>query len=193
MNSLAEQIIIDIIKSEMNLPNNQVVVRDMNFKIPQDQKVYVVVGMIDTQVYSAKSPTLKTVPVPPNGEAVYEVQETQLNEYIQVDILSRSNQAILKKNDVILALNSIYAKQAQEKNDFKMARLPRSFVNSSYAEGGSILNRFSLSFSCLTWYRKEKLLSATGGDYYDDFDTRVDDEKTIGTPKGIIEFNISAE
>lgn len=193
MDSLAEQIIIDIIRKEMELPSNQVVVRDMNFKIPQDQKIYVIVGMIDTQAYSAKSPTLKTVQVGSDGEEVYEVQETQLNEYIQVDILSRSNQAILRKNDLILALNSIYSKQKQEEFNCKFSRLPRSFVNSSYAEGGSQLNRFSLSFSCMTWYRKEKLLSATGGNYYDDFDTRVDDEKTIGTPEGIIEFNISAE
>lgn len=177
----------------MNLSASQIVVRDMNFKIPQDQKVYVIVGMIDTTVYAAPAPQIKTVMIGSDEEEIWEIQEAQMNEYIQVDILSRSNQAILRKNELILALNSIYSKQKQEEFNFKMGRLPRSFVNSSYAEGGSQLNRFSLSFSCMTWYRKEKLLSATGGDYYDKFKTRVDDEQTLGTEQGIIEFEIPAE
>lgn len=191
MDSLTEKIIVDIIREEMNLPAGQVVIRDQNFKVPNNDLLYVIVGMIDTKVYSAKSPTLKEVEVGSDSIEVYEVQECQMNEYIQIDLFSRSNAATLRKSEIVMALNSIFSKQQQEENNFKMGRLPRSFVNTSYAEGGSQLNRFSLSFSCLTWYRKEKLLSATGGNYYDDFDTRVDDENTIGEPEGLIEFNIS--
>lgn len=176
----------------MVLPALQVVVRDQNYKLPNDSKLYVIVGMIDSAVVSAASPYLLEEPIGSDEFFMKEIQECQMAEYIQIDLLSRSNQAILRKSDIILSLNSIYSKQKQEEFNFKIARLPRSFVNTSYAEGGSQLNRFSISFSCLTWYRKEKVLSANGGNYYDEFSTRVDDEETIGTDKGIIEFEIPA-
>lgn len=191
MLTLTEQIIVDIIRHEMNLPANQVIIRSQNFKMPNDQKLYVIVGMIDAQVVSARLPTIRVIEDDSLNPVVIEAQESQMNEYIQIDILSYTNEAVLKKAQIVHALNSIYAKQKQEENFFKIARNTRSFVNSSYAEGGSNLNRFSLTVSCLTWQRQEKEL--TGNDYYDQFRTRVDDEKSIGTDEGIIEFEITPD
>lgn len=191
MLTLTEQIIVDIIRHEMNLPANQVIIRSQNFKMPNDQKLYVIVGMIDAQVVSARLPTIRVIEDDSLNPVVIETQESQMNEYIQIDILSYTNDAILKKAQIVHALNSIYAKQKQEENFFKIARNTRSFVNSSYAEGGSNLNRFSMTVSCLTWQRQEKEM--TGNDYYDQFRTRVDDEKSIGTDEGIIEFEITPD
>lgn len=190
MQSLAEQIVVDIIRNEMGLASDQVFIRDMNVKIPDDTRLYVVVGMIDAVTYSASEPYLREEIIG-SDVTVLEVQEMQMGENIQIDILSRSREAIMKKNEVTMSLNSFYAKQKQEEHNFKIARLPRSVVNSSYAEGGSQLNRFSITHMCLTWHRKIKDLS--GNDYYDKFKTRVDDERTIGTEHGIIEFEITPD
>lgn len=187
MNSATESIIVDIIRDQMGLTNSQIWVRDQNRKIPNDTGLYLIVGMTDARGLSSTS-YLKD-----DGANTVEVGEVQFSENIQIDILSRSNDAILKRWEIPIALKSIYAQQKQEQHNFKISRISRSFVNTSIAEGGSQLNRFSLSFPCLVWYRKEVVLSPTGGDYYDDFDTRVDDKNTIGEDEGLIEFNIQAE
>lgn len=173
----------------MGLPVNQVWIRDQNRKIPNDNNLYIVVGMVDSRPYGATCRMVTKYTEGSDPEA-YEVEEvtTNVRENIQIDILSRSNASILRKNEVYLALNSIASKQAQEQYDFKIARIPTSFVNSSAAEGGSNLNRFTMVVPCLVWYMKENALPSY--DYYDTFDTRADDEKTIGEDEGIFEFTI---
>lgn len=131
--------------------------------------------------------------VPPDSTQQVEVTQYQAAENIQIDVVSRSNDALLRRWEVVAALRSIYAQQQMEKYGFKIARLPNSFVNSSAAEGGSQLNRFSLSFKCLVWQQKEKVLTPEGSEYYDDFSTRVDDAATISEETGIFEFEITAE
>lgn len=212
MEKATEEIFVEIIRDYMGLPSGQIVVRDQNFKVPNDQKIYVVVGMVDSRPYSAQSFIDSSSISEPNyvfdgDDAVYdgadrvidgftyidtviEKTRTQLRENIQIDIMSRDKKAILQRNEVYLAVNSIRAKQAQEKYNFKIARIPTNFINTSAAEGGSNINRFTMTIPCLVWYEKETILSSTGRDYYDDFTTRVDDEKTIGTPEGIFEFRI---
>lgn len=193
MEKLTEQIIVEIIKGEMSLDDNNVWIRDQNRKIPPSATdLFVVVGMVNTTVIASQT-YMKQVEAPPGTFTQYEVNEVQSMEMIQVDVLSRSNAAILRRWEVIAAMRSIASQQAQEANNFQISRLPHNFVNSSLAEGGSQLNRFSMVFRCTTWNRKENALTPDGGDYYDDFDTRVDDANTIGQPDGLIEFNIEAE
>lgn len=195
--TLGEQVVLNIIRKEMEIPQNNIWVRDQNRKIPDDDGLYLIAGMVDSMPMSAVT-YMKQVeipqpdPTPPIINQV-EVNEVQLCENIQIDILSRSNDALKRRWEIIAALRSIYSQQQQEKYFCKIARLPRSFVNASAAEGGSQLNRFSLSFAIFVWYRKEKTLNGAAYDYYDDFTTRVDDEKTIGTPEGIFDFRIAAE
>lgn len=213
MQKPTEEIFVELIRDFMGLQANQVVVRDQNFKIPADQRIYVIVGMVDSRPYSAQSYIETSSVTEPNYvfdgvDAVYDgvdrvidgftyidtvVEKTrsQIRENIQIDIMSRDKKAILQKNDVYLAVNSIRCKQAQEAYNFKIARIPTNFVNTSAAEGGSNLNRFTMTIPCLTWYEKQTILSETEDDYYDQFRTRVDDEKTIGTPEGIFEFEIT--
>ena len=114
-----------------------------------------------------------------------------MQENIQIDVVSRSNDALTRTWEVIAAMNSIYSQQQQELNNFKIFRLPRSFVNASYAEGGSQLNRYTLLIPCMVWYRKDMVISSPLGDYFNDFTTRTDDDKTIGTTTPIAQFEIT--
>lgn len=187
-----EEVFVELIREFMGLASNQVVVRDQNFKIPNDQRIYIVVGMVDSRPYSGQVKMVTEYTTGANPEPYQiEVTSTQVRENIQIDIMSRSNQAILKKNDVYLALNSFASKQSQEKYAYKIARIPTNFVNTSAAEGGSNINRFTMTVPCLVWYEYQRVMQPNDGLYYDQFKTRVDDEKTIGTPDGIFEFEIT--
>jgi len=190
MNSLAEQVIIDILQERMTLSDSQIWVRSQNRKIPADTKLYIIVGMISTQVNSAQ--TYMEERIINTITKQVEVNRVQTLENIQIDILSRSNDAITRRWEIIAALKSIYAQQKQETNFFKICREPASFLDTSSAEGSSQLNRFSITIPCFVWYKKETVLEEEY-DYYDDFTQRVDDVKTISEADGLIEFEIKGD
>ncbi len=188
MDRLASQIIAEIIREEMELSETAVWVGELNYRIPDNEDVMASVGMSDAVPFSSQR-FLETRDTPaPNS--VYEINRVQLRENIQVDFFGRTVDALTRRWEVIAALNSIRSEQLQEQNSFKIFKLPNSFINTSAVEGGSQLARYTLNFACHVWYKKEKLLSSDGNQFYDEFSTRVDDEETIGTDTGIIEFTI---
>lgn len=197
MEKLTEQIILDIIKYEMELGNEQAWLRNQQRQIPTDKTLFVVAGMVDSWVIANNNYAKPVTITPPDPEPPYEglneIQETQMRENIQIDIFSSDNSALQRRWEVLTALKSVYSEQQQEANSFRIFSQSSSFANTSSPEGGSMLNRFSIVIPCFVWYRKTKLLNRPGYDYYNNFDTRVDDEKTIGTEHGIIEFNIQEE
>lgn len=184
---LAEQVIVGILTQEMGLPQDNVWVRDQNKQIPPDTQLYITVGMVDSKVLSVVDTVIST----DSPDGMKEIQQVQTVDQIQIDIFSSTTEAIFRRWEILAALSSIYSVQQQEASYFKIYKIPRNFVNTSETEGGSRLNKFSMVISASVWYYKEKVLSTPNGDYYNDFDTRVDDEVSIGTDEGIIEFNIS--
>lgn len=193
--SLAAQVIIDILNSEMNMPANSIWLRQQNRTIPNDNGLYIAVGLVSAQTVG-NTTEMDTLVNPATGlPAQYEINTVQQQEVIQIDILSSATDpatgkptsyAMLRNWEVIAALQSFYSQQLQEKNNFKIFRIPRSFIDTSSAEGGSMLQRYTIVVTCFVWYRKQKLFN----DYYDDFTVRADDEKTIGTATPLLEFEI---
>lgn len=184
---LAEQLIVQILQYEMCLEPDQIWIRDQNRDIPPDERLYVVVGMVDSVSLSNVNSITPTV----SPDGMVETFQVQTVDKIQIDIFSRTTEAIFRRWEVLGALSSLYAQQLQDSNFFKLFDITRSFTNTSETEGGSRLNKFSMIISALVWYYMQKVLSSPLGDYYNDFETRVDDENTIGTAHGIIDFNIS--
>lgn len=181
MDSLASQVIVDILKTEMVLDSQAIWLREQNKVIPNDQKMYIAVGLVSAHTLSNIT-ELKKI-----SDAVeVEVNHVQQKEAIQIDIFSYDNEALLRNWEVIAALQSFYSQRRQEENNFKIFRIPQSFLDTSATEGGSTLKKYSITINCLVWYRKQK-----SGDYFDSFRTRVDDEATIGTDDPMAEFEIN--
>ena len=180
----AEQIIVDIIRREMALPVNNVWVRDENHIIPNDNGLYVVAGMVDSQVLS------NTNTVVPTDAGMTQKFTVQTVDKIQIDIFSASEDAMFRRWEILAALASVYSVQQQEKYNIQFASVPHNFINTTSTEGGSRLKKFSIVIAASVWYYKEAILDSSNGDYYNQFATRVDDEKTIGQTNGLIEFNI---
>ena len=184
---LVEPIIIDILRNEMMLDAEHVWFRDQNKKIPNDQGLYIVVGMVDTKVIGNNNT------ITPTDEGMIELQQVVMRQNIQIDIFSRSTDAITRRSEILAALASFYSLQLQERNDFKIFSIPTTFINSGSIEGGSNINRFTVVVACHTSFRKEKILSSINGDYYDEFETRVDDANTVDQVDGLFEFTITPE
>lgn len=187
MDKLTAQIFVEILNQEMQMPPNSVWIRDQNRLIPNDDGLYIVVGFINSPQVIGNVTSMVTETVD-DVETQHQISEVQLLEIIQIDVLSRSNSALRRNWEVIAALQSFYSQQQQELHNFKIFRIPRNFLNTSAAEGGSTLNRYSLNIAAMVWYRKDTLLNSPLGDYYDDFETRADDKETIGTDTPLFEF-----
>lgn len=169
----------------MALDDAAIWVANQNKKIPNDDGLYVIVGMSDGHVIANNRTTENTL------SGMNEIQQVVMLENIQIDILSKSNDAVLRRHEILTAISSVYSIQLQEQYGFKIFKIPASFINSSSAEGGSNLNRFSVVIPCHVWYNKTKAIPSINGDYYDKFTHRVDDAKSIETSDGIIEFEIT--
>lgn len=186
MNSLPEQIIIDILRTRMSLTASQIWIRSQNRLIPPTDGLFIVVGSIDSKPISVTNTPIST------DTGMKELIQAVMRENIQIDILSRNNSALQRRVEILLALKSLYSLQKQEEEEFSIFNIPSVFANTSVAEGGSNINRFTIVVACHTWYREERNTSSTD-EYYDNFNTRVDDEDTIEEPTGLIEFNIHGD
>jgi hypothetical protein len=75
------------------------------------------------------------------------MQSVNMSSILQVDIISRDSSARVRKEDVLLALQSDYSEQQQNANGFFIGKLPAGaqFTNLSSQDGAAIPYRFVIS------------------------------------------------
>ena len=133
--------VIDILRTELELEPEQVLLYNQKWTIPSDYKVMVVVGLVSSVNYGSKCETYK------DGENFYENKSLNKLELISIDILSRGLEAYNRRDEIILALKSTYAEQVMEANSIKISSLPVGFNDSSELEGNSILYRYNVTIN----------------------------------------------
>ncbi len=186
-----EKIFVDIIKHELDLPDNygftkkedvipSVIIYGQNIKLFNTDKLQITVKTVSCRDYSNRT-EYKANPNPkdPDGkDAFLEVQDINQSRMMQIDIYSRNNDARERFWEVSAALNSVYCQQQQDLYNFKIGTITNS-INLSGLDGGSDINRFTISFNVLVHYQKSKPI-----DYYNQFPLSVETEK-----KKILEDN----
>lgn len=156
-----EEYIVDIIRTEMGLNQQNIWIHSQNRKIPpQSMELYVTVGCVDFLPISSKSQY--------NPDDDTEVQTVYGRASVQIDILSRSLEARQRRAELLMAINSFYSKEIQDKYQFRIFELPSRFINTSSLEGGSEINRFSLIIRAMI--SQDKVKSST---YYDTFNATI--------------------
>lgn len=176
MRKSIEKLIVDILKHELKLPDNygktsngdeipSVIIYSQNIKLFNTTKLQITVRAISVDVYSNRSQFVT------NSDGTYsEIQDLNLQYMMQVDCYSRDNSARDRFWEVTTALKSIYAQQQMDLYNFKLATITRS-NNISGLDGGSDINRYSITFNALTHEQK-----ITNIDYYDKFRMTAQDE-----------------
>lgn len=185
---LLDQIIYTVTSAPAEKINpNNIWISSENREVPTDDDLYISVGLADS-VFLTSTNSTQNVEID-GVDVLQEVQATQQRENIQIDIFSSGRIARQVRGQVMQAMNSIKARQVQERESFKIYRLPSGLTNTSGMEGGNIINRFTIVVPCLVWYRRIVDINNTT-DIYDQFSATVDDEETIGTGAHIAEINI---
>lgn len=163
-------------------PEN-ILIEGENFDFPQTNDLFIIIQVADVKV------TSNTVRSRPTTAGMEEVSFLNQRENVQIDLISRDRKARRARPSVLMAIGGLFSQQLQETHGFKIAKVPTSFVKVEDAEGGNQQNRYSIVIPTQVWYEEVNAIPADG--FYDTFNTRVDDENTIGQTDGLIEFTIT--
>lgn len=175
MQKSIEKILVDIVKHELNLPDNygttsngdvipSVIIYGQNIKLFNTDKLQITVRTVSAKDFSNRS-EIKELE---NGFT--EIQDVNQSRMMQIDIYSRNNDARERFWEVSAALKSNYAQQQMDLYNFKIGTIANS-VNLSGMDGGSDINRFSVSFNVLIHFQKTTVI-----DYYDKFEATLNNE-----------------
>lgn len=155
----------DIIQQEMILDDDQIYIYAQPNIIPTDKRLYVVIEYKYSKVYSNRNLT------PVNDGIITEEQNVNTQEFLTVQLFSRSFEALQRKEEAAMALRSVYAQQQQEKYSFKMSVNPQ-ILDLTSLEASAMLYRYDLPIVFLSAYQKIKTVA-----WYDSYlaSVRVND------------------
>ena len=157
----------DIIVKEMKLDPERVNIFNQAWKIPTYEGLFILVDSKGSPKTIANRSAQSNI----YGVGYSEVQSVNTQEIISINIMSRDNEAVLRKEEILMAINSIYAQQVQEENSFRIANIS-PITNLSDLEGSAVLTRFEVSLVVFSWFYKTKTV-----DYYDSFTGQVKTEE----------------
>lgn len=129
-----------IIQEEMSLPDGSIMLSLENWKIPNNVGLYVALTYgPDTVVGSANY----------NGNDAsgnyVEVQAVAMLHQVEVDIMSFDSSARTRKEEVIQAIQSVYAQALMEKYQMRVLAIPTAFSSVPSLEPSKQLNRFRIA------------------------------------------------
>lgn len=185
---IVEKHYVQILKSILELSNEQIWIGSQNVKILNTDGLFVIVSVVDAEVlsntsrfeYSRQLPAeFKTATNYPLWEALLinvqpkigflieeptNVIETVIKYNVQVDLVSKDNSARDIRGKALGAFASFYSQKIQEQYQFRIFPISSVFINTTELEGGSQLNRFTIIIPSLYLER-----NTANTDYYDTF------------------------
>lgn len=152
------KIFIDVIATYMGLESDQAYIANQKIKPIKDHRLYVSVAPLTSKVFGASNK--------PNDGA----EEVSLNVFCPMDvtIMSKTTEALLRKEEVIMALNSTYSKQQQELNHVYFGQISESIVPISQEEGAAIPYAFNILANIQYVVKKSKAI-----DYFANFGRQI--------------------
>jgi len=136
--------------------DNRVFIYNQNFTIPTYKDMFIVLSESPGKVIANVNR------YDGDGENTKEVQELIMQREINIDVMSRDDEARNRKEQVLMALASNYSQQEQEKNGMRIFGHSVSFIDVSENEGGSRLFRYRASLFLHVKYSKEKAIDNYG-------------------------------
>ena len=189
-NKEPEKIIQDILLHELELPNNygmkdgfivpSVYIVAPNVQLGDAEQLQIGIQSIGSKILSSHSECKNIVN---NNNSTYtEIKEVVISDTIQIDIRSRDLSARQRRFEVLAALESVYAKQMQEKWFCRIFEIPTSFTNVSILEGTAHIYRYTATIVIQHMNRYTKEVN-----YYDNFPFEVSIDDLNNKQEFIIE------
>jgi len=140
----------DIIQTGMGLSNGRCFLWDQKIFEPTDYDPFIVVSNPRCKPFS-NIRQLNT-----SGSGIVQNQFTNFRATLEVNIISRGPSARDRKEEIILALYSIYSEQQQEANSFSVGRLPpnEEFINLSHIDSTAIPYWYQITVNLIYAFAK---------------------------------------
>lgn len=151
----ALELLCDILQFSMGLSQGQVYIYNQKINIPTDSRLYIAVGVRACKPFGNTTRTVDGV----------SLQSVNMMADLDINILSRSTDALNRKEEVILAFQSQYSEGQQEANSFYVSQLSHSFINLSEIDGAVIPYRFVIGARLQYFVAKQ-----VAAPYYTQFD-----------------------
>jgi hypothetical protein len=161
------KVIRDILKSELGLTDKRIMLTNSKIDIDPGPGIFIALSYLHSKAFASNNYATPT----PAG--MQETQEVAMVHHIQVDIMSADESARMQKEQVIQALQSIFAQQAMDANLMNINKLPTEIIDTSSLEETKIMNRYTMNFSLFALHSLNKPLA---GGYYDKFPVTVQDD-----------------
>jgi hypothetical protein len=153
------KIVAGIIKHELGLRDDQVVIYNERVPIPKMRDLFVAVGCIGDRAFGSRIGHESR-----DDGKLWQVQSLNKHEILSINIMSFDHSARESRAAVVMALNSTFAQQEMEKYSMHIGRLPAAMNDISDIEGAGRLNRFVITANAHRLYRAEAAV-----DHYDRF------------------------
>lgn len=163
------KVLRDILISEMDLTPGQVMFTNQKFEIPT-VGLYIVLSYLGPSRVISRMSELGD----DGFGSVLEVQTMAVLYAMQLEIMAYNdpeggNQARARKEEIQMAVSSIYSQQQQELNAMQIARHAAPFSDTSFLEETEMMTRYTTILMASAVLRKQKLTN----DYYSDFQRAV--------------------
>jgi hypothetical protein len=129
------QLVCDIIQTCMGLSQGRVYLYNTKINLPTDAGLYIAVGVQSCRPFGNSNTQY-------NGIST---QAVNMLAVLDINIMSRSLDALNMKEQVLMAFGSNYAESQMELNSFFIAPLSVGFVNLSHIDGSAIPYRFVIT------------------------------------------------
>lgn len=148
----------DVIRREMGLSQDQVYLWDQEIKIPPDTRLYIVPALVSGKSFSNRNQY--------NSSNSSLSQSVNVSATMDVHIFSSTDEALVRKEEILMAMKSNYGANQMALNSFYFAPLSVSLINVSDVDGSKIPYHYILPIRMN--YAVTKLKSVP---YFDDFET----------------------
>lgn len=146
-----------ILINEMGIDKSRIWAYNSNVDLPQDNNLFIVLH------YGERTPISNTIRYKSTKDGLNEVQSMNIAENVIVSVMSKSIDARDKAPEVVMAMNSTFARQEQAKNKMHISILG-DVLDNSFLEATSRINRFDVRLRVFVSFDKIKAV-----DYYDKF------------------------
>lgn len=148
------KVLRDIIKSELALDDDRIMLQNQKIDIRPIKGLYVVLSYLNGKPIGSNNFTT------PTNYGLSETQEVLMRHQIQIDIMSADDSARLQKEQVMQALNSIFSQQQQTLNGMQISKVTGEFINASSLEETKILSRYTIAVYMTSLYSLTKPLTS---------------------------------
>lgn len=171
-----DKIIVDILKTELELSADRVMLTNQKTFTPT-LGVFLTVSFVGPAKVISSCNTTED-----DGDGLIEVQSLTMLHQIQIEIMSYSNtdgsnDARDRKEEIAMALRSVYSQQQQEKYSMQISRNISPILDTSYLEATQMLTHYTTTVETTSLYEKKKTVDSYANFnaefYQDDFHVHV--------------------